>query len=59
FGFMEELKLNFIEAITYYERAALITLNDDKLKEYNEHIQRCNAKLEMSKRHAKWLEKMK
>lgn len=59
FGFMEELKLNFKEAITYYERAALVTLNDDKLKEYNEHIQRCNTKLDMSKRHAKWLEKMK
>jgi tetratricopeptide (TPR) repeat protein len=59
FGFMEELKLNFKEAIVFYEKAILTSLNDDKLKEYSEHIQRCNTKLELSKRHSKWLEKIK
>ncbi len=59
FGLMEELKLNFKEAITFYEKATLVTLNDDKLKEYNEDIRRCCSKLELSKQHAAWIEAMR
>jgi tetratricopeptide (TPR) repeat protein len=59
FGLMEELKLNFQEAITFYEKATLVTLNDDKLKEYNEDIRRCCSKLELSKQHAAWIEAMR
>lgn len=59
FGFMEELKLNFDEAISCYEKAMLVTLNDDKIKEYSEHISRCQTKKELSKSHKKWLEELK
>jgi tetratricopeptide (TPR) repeat protein len=59
FGFMEELRLNFKEAISHYEKAILVTLNDDKIKEYNEHITRCKNKAELTKHHSKWVEKLR
>jgi tetratricopeptide (TPR) repeat protein len=49
FGFMEELKLKFPEAIKYYERAILSSLYDDKIKDFQQHIDRCNLKLGMGK----------
>jgi tetratricopeptide (TPR) repeat protein len=54
FGFMEELKRNFSEAIAYYERAILCSLHDDKIKDFQQHIDRCNQKLDISKRHPDW-----
>ena len=49
YGFLEELKLNFPEAIKYYERAILSSLYDDKIKDYQQHIDRCNLKLGIEK----------
>jgi tetratricopeptide (TPR) repeat protein len=57
YGFMEELKLNFPEAIKYYERAILSSLYDDKIKDFQQHIDRCNYKLGLGKTHADWIEK--
>lgn len=57
YGFMEELRLNFSEAIRYYERAILCSLHDDKIKDYQQHIDRCNHKLGISERHSEWIEK--
>ena len=59
FGLMEELKLNFKEAISSYEKTILVTLIDDKIKEYTEHINRCKRKIELSKNHSKWVDKIK
>jgi len=58
-GIMEELKLHFPEAIRYYEKAVLITLNDDKVKEYQQNIDRCRSKIELSKNHTGWFGKFK
>lgn len=59
FGFMEEMKLNFKEAISCYEKAVLISLNDDKIKDYNDHIIRCRNKIELAQNHENWLKKLK
>ena len=48
-GIMEELNLNFDEAIKNYKKAILISLNDDKIKEYKADIERCKAKQEIEK----------
>ncbi len=58
-GLMEELKLNFKEAIAYNEKAILTALNDDKIKEYQENIDRCKNKIELSKNHLKWLTQLR
>ncbi|MBC7848806.1 MAG: hypothetical protein H7Y31_03680 [Chitinophagaceae bacterium] len=50
YGIMEELKLNFEEAIGYYEKAMLFTLSDEKIKDYQENISRCRNKREMHQR---------
>lgn len=55
FGFMEELNLNFGDAVSFYEKAILVSLNDDKIKEYTEHISRCKTKEVLSKSHSKWM----
>lgn len=42
---MEELNLNFEVAITYYKKAVLSSLNDEKIKNYEEDIARCQHKI--------------
>jgi tetratricopeptide (TPR) repeat protein len=59
FGQMEELKLNFKEAINCYEKAILVTLIDEKIKEYHDHVNRCRNKIELARNHSKWLDKIK
>jgi len=46
---MEELNLNFTEAIKNYKKAILVSLNDDKIKEYKADIERCKTKQEIEK----------
>ncbi len=58
-GFKEEILLDFQKAIAYYEKAILLTLNDDKIKEYRQHIDRCREKTELSKNQKKWVEVQK
>ena len=59
FGLMEELKLNFQEAISYYEKAILVTLSDEKIKDYQNHIDRCRNKMDLAANHSKWLGQLK
>jgi len=59
YGFMEELKLNFSEAIKYYEKAILCSLHDDKIKDCQQYIDRCKIKLELIKHHSGWFGKLK
>ena len=59
FGIMEELHLHFQEAINYYEKAILFSLNEEKIKDYRNDIERCKAKLELAKNHKNWLGKLK
>jgi hypothetical protein len=52
-GLVEELQLHFQEAINLYEKAILLTLNDDKIKGYKEDITRCEEKRELLLKHTK------
>jgi tetratricopeptide (TPR) repeat protein len=47
---MYELTQNYKDAIKYYEQAILFSINDDKIKNYREDIDRCNLKLEILKK---------
>lgn len=58
-GFLEELKLNFEEAKKYHERAILVALNDEKIKDYQQNIERCKLKLQLAKEHSSWLKKIR
>jgi hypothetical protein len=58
-GLMEELKLNFKSAITNNEKAILVAISDEKIKDYQQNIVRCNSKIELSKSHTKWLNQLK
>lgn len=58
-GLMEELKLNFGEAMSFYEKAILVALSDEKIKDYQENIDRCKRKIALSKNHSKWLNQLK
>lgn len=49
-GIMEELQMNFEAAIRSYEKAILSSLNDDKIKMYNDDIERCKNKQEIAER---------
>lgn len=59
FAIMEELKLNFKDAISYYEKAILMTLSDEKIKDYQENVNRCKTKMELGKEHSSWFGKLK
>jgi hypothetical protein len=50
FGMLHDLKLNFSGAIGFYERAILVTLSDEKIKEDKADIERCKMKMELSSR---------
>jgi tetratricopeptide (TPR) repeat protein len=58
-GLMEELKLNFKAAISNHEKAILVAISDDKIKDYQLNITRCKSKIELSKSHTKWLNQLK
>jgi tetratricopeptide (TPR) repeat protein len=49
-GIVLEMQQHFPEAISEYENAILISLNDEKIKDYNADIERCKMKMEILKR---------
>ncbi len=55
---MEELKLNFDAAIRNYQKAILSSLSDDKIKMYNDDIERCKTKQEILERNEGWKDKL-
>lgn len=55
YGLIKELRYAFEEAVTYFEKAILSSLNTDKIKGYQEDIERCSEKIELAKKHAGWL----
>jgi tetratricopeptide (TPR) repeat protein len=54
-GLAAELRLQFEDAITYYEKAILITLSDEKIKNYKEDIDRSKEKLQLAEKYKNWL----
>jgi tetratricopeptide (TPR) repeat protein len=58
-GLMEELKLNFTIAISNNEKAILVALSDEKIKDYQLNIDRCNNKIALAKNHIEWLKQLR
>jgi len=57
FAIAEELKMNFDAAISCFEKAILNSLNDDKIKDYHQDIERCRKKIEIIINHKEWQQK--
>jgi len=55
YAITEELNMQFDAAIKYFERAILVSLNDEKIKEYRNDIDRCRKKIELALSHRDWL----
>jgi hypothetical protein len=51
YALMEELKLNFEKSIFYFEKAILVSQNDEKIKDYKQDIERCKMKMDINSRH--------
>jgi len=49
--------MQFDAAIKYFERAILVSLNDEKIKEYRTDIERCTKTIEMTHNHKEWIDK--
>jgi len=54
-----EMQLKFEEAISFYEKAILFSLNDEKIKSYREDIARIEEKKQIAKKQSNWLGKLK
>jgi len=54
-----EMQLKFEEAISFYEKAILFSLNDEKIKSYMEDIARIEEKKQIAKKQSNWLGKLK
>jgi tetratricopeptide (TPR) repeat protein len=57
FAIAEELNMNFDTAISFFEKAILNSLNDEKIKEYHVDIERCKKKIEIMINHKEWQKK--
>jgi len=51
YALIEEQKLNFEEAIRFFEKAILSSQNDEKIKDYKQDIERCSMKIEIKDKH--------
>jgi len=51
FALSEELRRNYEKAVYYFEKAILVSQNDEKIKDYRQDIERCQMKTEIWKRH--------
>ena len=59
FAVMAELNINFEEAVSCLERACIVSLSDDKIKDYQKDIERNLRKVELSANHADWINSVK
>ena len=51
YALIEEVKLNFEQAIYFFEKAILSSQNDEKIKDYKQDIERCEMKTGIKSRH--------
>ena len=54
-----EIQLKFEEAISFYEKAILFSLSDEKIKSFREDITRIEEKKQIAKKLSNWLGKLK
>ena len=59
YAVMEELRMHFDEAIACLEKACIVSLSDDKIKDYQKDIDRCKRKIDLSNHHGEWLQGFK
>lgn len=55
FGMVAELRGQFGDAISWYKKALLQTMNNEKVKDYQADIDRCITKLNISRQQKPWL----
>lgn len=55
FGMLNELGGHFHQAIGFYEKALLNTMNNDKIKDYQTDIERCRIKLNVGQHSKPWI----
>lgn len=53
FAMSEELRNNYEKSIFYFEKAILVSQNDEKIKDYRGDIERCQMKMEIFQKHKK------
>ena len=55
YGMLNEMSGRFAEAIVFYERALLHTMNNEKVKDYQADIGRCHIKQNVGRRNRPWI----
>ena len=55
YGMLQEMGGHFLHAIGYYEKALLNTMNNDKVKDYQQDIERCRIKLQVGRNAGPWI----
>jgi tetratricopeptide (TPR) repeat protein len=56
-GLVRELQLRFDDAVSFYEKAVLLSLNDEKIRSFKEDIERTNEKKVLASKFSNWLGK--
>lgn len=59
YGVVYERTLNYEEAIKNYEKAILMSLGEERIKECQQSIERCQMKTGIAKKHSSWFGKLK
>lgn len=55
YGMLSEMGGNFHKAISFYEKALINTMNNDKVKDYQTDIERCRIKLNVGRYSNPWV----
>jgi tetratricopeptide (TPR) repeat protein len=55
FGMIAELRGQYREAIEWFKKALLQTMNNEKVKDYQLDIERCTTKMNINQPHKPWV----
>lgn len=55
YGMVAELRGQFSEAMDWYRKALLQTMNNDKVRDYQTDIERCQTKMNIGRQNKPWL----
>ncbi len=55
FGMLQEMGGHFMNAISFYEKALLNTMSNDKIKDYQQDIERCRIKQQVGRYSIPWI----
>lgn len=54
YGMVSELRGQYADAMEWYRKAMLQTMSNDKLKDYQADMERCNTKLQLGRQQQPW-----